>query len=211
MWASRPDIASRSFPYSKAVAVVRYRKVRWISQGVVDSSHHNGANKMAGFTASWIHGNAVVAEALATEDGGLFEFNHFGWGTQITMRPGFARWFHIAIPAPVILDGKRMKLHRVFLQWQQIRGFAHSASLQDAHLWDGQTRIAKRSNHDFKESGFAVIPGHDTFELHQPRDWQFGVGLSFLLSGLGNVGGHFVDNADAPVIVIGSAGADFDV
>jgi hypothetical protein len=166
---------------------------------------------MAGFTASWIHGSAVTAEAPPVEDGGLFAFNHFGWGTQITMRPGFARWFHIAIPAPVLLDGKRMKLHRVFLQWQQIRGLPRSATIQDAHLWDGQTRVAKKSNHDFKESSFRTIPGHATFELFQPRDWHFGVGLSFLLSGEGNVGGHFVDNDEAPVIVIGSAGADFDI
>ena len=68
-----------------------------------------------------------------------------------------------------------------------------------------------RSNHDFKESGFATIPGHDTFELIESRGWQFGVGLSFLLSGIGDVGGHFVSNDEAPVIVIGSAGADFDI
>ncbi len=166
---------------------------------------------MAGFTASWVHGNAVVAEEPPADDGGLFGFNHFGWGTQIVMRPGFARWFHIFIPTPVILDDKRMKLIRVFLQWQQIRGYRHSGYIEDAHLWDGQTRIAKESNKDFKQSGFAVIPGHSTYELRQSREWHFGVGLSFRLGGAGNVGGHFVDNSDAPVIVIGSAGADFEV
>ena len=166
---------------------------------------------MAGFTASWVHGNALVAEQPPVEDGGLLGFNHFGWGAQIVMRPGFARWFHISIPTPVFLDDKRMKLIRVFLQWQQIRGFARSAFIEDAHLWDGQNRIAKKSNNDFKQNGYATIPGHYTYELRQSRAWQFGVGLSFRLGGHGNVGGHFVDNSDAPVVVIGSAGADFEV
>ena len=78
---------------------------------------------MAGVTASWAHGNAVVMEQPPQEDGGvLVDFNHFGWGTQITMRPGFPRWFHIPIPTPVLLDGKRMKLIRVWLQFSQILG-----------------------------------------------------------------------------------------
>ena len=45
-----------------------------------------------------------------------------------------------------------------YAQWEQIRGFPHSAAIQDAHLWDAQNRIALRSHHDFKESGFATIP-----------------------------------------------------
>jgi hypothetical protein len=164
---------------------------------------------MTGFSASWIHGHSVVAEQPPVEDGGLFAFNHFGWGAQITMRPGFARWFHIAIPAPVILDGQRMKLDRVFLGFQQIAGFPHSAAIQDVHLWDGGQKIAALSNHDFKESPAAQIEGHRTFELLQPRAWGFSVGLSFRLSAIGFMSGHFIENKDAPVIVISAAGADF--
>lgn len=167
---------------------------------------------MAGLTASWVHGNAVVMEHPPQEDGGVFDFNHFGWGSQIVMRPGFSRWFHISIPTPVLLDGTRMKLIRVFLQFSQIRGFARSGSIQDAHLWDGQDRIAKLSDNDFKQTGFASLgPAFRTYELPRSREWFFGVGLSFLLSGAGNVGGVFVDNSDAPVMVIASAGADFEV
>jgi len=165
---------------------------------------------MAGFTASWVHGNAVVAEQPAEDDGNVFEFNHFGWGTQIVLRPGSARWFHIPIPTPVFLDGKRMKLIRVFLQWEQIRGFAHSAHIEDAHLWDGRNRIAKASDIGFKTSGFATLPGHNTYELRQSKEWAFGVGLSFKLAALGNVGGHFLEGSEAPVVVIGAAGADFE-
>ena len=58
----------------------------------------------------------------------------------------------------------------------------------------------------------ASMEGHRVFELLQPREWLFGVGLSFQLSGLPMVlNNQFVDNKDAPVMVIGSAGADFDV
>ena len=65
------------------------------------------------------------------------------------------------------------------------------------------------SNHDFKESPSAQIAGHRTFELIEPRAWGFGVGLSFRLSAAGFMRGQFIDNKDAPVMVIGSAGADF--
>lgn len=174
---------------------------------------------MAGLTASWAHGNAVVAEQPPGYEndggafgfGGLFSLNHFGWGTQIAMRPGFGSWFHIPIPTPVILDGKRMKLIRVFLQWSQIAGYAHSGSISDAHLWDGQTRVAAKSRLDFKDSGFATLPGHTTYELRQSRAWSFGVGLSFRLAAQSFRDGHFLEDRDAPVFVVGSAGADFEV
>ena len=166
---------------------------------------------MAGFTASWVHGHAVVMEQPPQEDGGVFGFNHFGWGTQIVMRPGFARWFHIPIPTPVILDGKRMKLIRFFLQYQQIQGYARSGYIADVHLWDGRTRKALASANDFKSNPDARIDGHVTYEPHRPIEWWFGLGVSFRLGAHGNVGGHFVDNEDAPVLVIGSAGADFEV
>lgn len=164
---------------------------------------------MVAFTASWVHGNAVVAENPPAEDGGLFGFNHFGWGTQITIRPGFARWFHITIPTPVILDDKRMKLIRVFLGYEQIAGYRNSGTIQDVHLWDARQRVAMKSNNDFLSSPEAQITGYKTYELLQPREWWFGVGLSFRLSALPYLDGHFIDNSDAPVIVIGSAGADF--
>jgi len=161
---------------------------------------------MAGFTASWAHGNAAVMETpRGGDDGGVFDFNHFGWGTQIVMRPGFSRWFHIALPSPVMLDGKRMKLIRVFLQLRIER----LGTVQQVHLWDGQNRVAVET--DFKQNPTAQMPGHRTFELLQPREWFFGAGLSFRLSGTGFANGNFVDNRDAPIFVIGSAGADFEV
>ena len=164
---------------------------------------------MVGFTASWVHGNAVVAESPPAEDGGLFNFNHFGWGTQITMRPGFSRWFHVAISAPVFLDNARMKLIRIFLGFQQIAEYRNSGLIEDVHLWDGRRRIAMLSNRDFVNAPAARIDGYRTYELRQPRPWEFGVGVSFTLAAYPYLDGHFIDNSDAPVIVIGSAGADF--
>lgn len=166
---------------------------------------------MAGFTASWVHGTAVVMESPGDLGSYVFEFVHFGWGTQIKVRPGHSGWYHIAIPTPVILDNRRMKLHRVFLQWRQISGYPNCGYIEDAHLWDGQTRVARRSANDFKTSGFATIPGHYTFELREPREWHFGLGLSFKLGAHGNVSGHFVDDREAPTMIVGSAGADFDI
>jgi hypothetical protein len=166
---------------------------------------------MAGFTASWVHGTAVVAEQPRAEDGALFHFNHYGWGTQINLRPGFGRWFHIPLPTPVMLDGQRMKLIRAFIQFSQIAGYPRSGSIQDVHLYDGREKVAAKSANDFKANPSAVIADHQTFELHQPRVWYFGAGLSFKLWAASYTDGHFIDNHDAPWIVIGSAGADFEV
>ena len=166
---------------------------------------------MAGFTASWMHGNAVVMEQRGAESNNAQSFDHFGWGTQIQMRPGFDAWFHIPIPAPVILDNQRMKLIRVFLGFEQIAGHRNSGSIADVHLWDGRNRVAMQSAGGFKSSGVPVMDGFRTFELRQPKEWFFGVGLSFLLRGHGFMDGHFIENRDGPWIVIGSAGADFQV
>jgi hypothetical protein len=165
---------------------------------------------MANITASWVHGNAVVAEKPPVEDGGLLDFNHFGWGTQIVMRPGFVRWFHIFIPSPVLVDGNRAKLIRVFLQWQQVRGEPKTAYIQDAHLWDGGNKVAMKSQNDFMQDDFLVLQGNDTYELRSPVEWYFGVGLSFRLGALPMVKHGWVDNKNAPMIVISSAGADFE-
>jgi hypothetical protein len=163
---------------------------------------------MAGFTASWVHGNAVVAEDPIVEDGGMFGFNHFGWGTQIVMRPGFSRWFHIPLPTPVILDGARLKLIRAFIQLHVDR----LGSLQRLDLWDGDRKVGSTEPiSNFKSSPAAQIPGHQTFELIEPHVVAFGLGLSFRLSATGYANGNFIDNRDAPMFVIGSAGADYEV
>lgn len=166
---------------------------------------------MVGFTASWAHGNAVVAEEPPVNDGGLFYFNRKGWGTVIQMRPGFSRWFHIPIPTPVWLDSRRLMLIRAFIQWRQAGGYPRSIYFSDVHLYDGQNMVAALSNRDFKDHPDVVLDGHTTFELFRPMFWQFGASLSFHLSALPYLDAHFIDNRDAPVIVIGAAGADFDV
>jgi len=166
---------------------------------------------MAVITASWAHGNAVVVEAPDDIGVDIFSFVHYGWGTQICVRPGNSRWFHIPIPTPVLLGGKRVKLIRVFLQWEQKSGYAHCGHIEDAHLWDGQTRVATKSANDFKQDSYAMLPGHDTYELLAPKECYFGLGLSFKLGAHGSVKSHFVDDREAPVMVIGSAGADFEL
>jgi hypothetical protein len=175
----------------------------------------------AGFTASWVHGNAVVAEHLPplADSSGLMDFNHFGWGTQITIRPNYSRWFHIAIPTPVIVEGTRMQLLRVFLGVRQIGGSVTGgfprpgsgvpSSPQDLHLYDARNLVAKLSaKTDFNPTPNVSIDGNETFELRAPRTWVFGVGVSFQLSAPPN-NSQINDDKAAPVFVIGSAGADF--
>jgi len=164
---------------------------------------------MAGFTASWVHGNAVVQELTQIEDGAVLSFVHYGWGTQIRMRPGFSRWFHIPLPTPVMLDGYRMKLIRAFIHIRHIG--AVQFEIRDVHLYDGPHRVAAQSAGDFTAPPSVSIPDCQVYELFEPRVCAFGAGLSFNLAGIVSFDGLVVDERSNPWIVVSSAGADFQI
>ena len=46
--------------------------------------------------ASWVHGNAVTVENPSSLD----RVGHFGWGGDMTIKPGQSSWFHVPLPTP---------------------------------------------------------------------------------------------------------------
>lgn len=157
---------------------------------------------MAGFTASWVHGNAVVAQSSD-----LFSFEKYGWGTQIVMRPGQSCWFHIPVPTPEILDGARMQLIRAFIQ---LRFEGPGGILDELHLWDGDRRVATDTDLKAAIDADVKLPGCRTFEFYQPWVCQFGVGLSFKLAAMTKESAVYTRRDQKPTFVIGSAGAHFE-
>src|SRR5437763_1550612 len=82
--------------------------------------------------ASWVHGNALVIE----NPGNLTSLGHFGWGTDVRVKPGKDTWFHIPIPTPVITGGIRTTIQKLFLLFDSENG-----SIRNIHIYDGPNKI----------------------------------------------------------------------
>ena len=111
-------------------------------------------------------------------------------------------WFHVPIPTPVIRDGRRSTLLRVFVLWEATGGVSPAV----LHVWDGPIRIEMfpfthgatgRCGHN----GVAdLVDGVTRFNLPAAREVLFGLALS--------VGVYFQEDGN---ITFCTAGADFDV
>jgi hypothetical protein len=111
-------------------------------------------------------------------------------------------WFHFAIPTPVILNGNRASLQRVFVLWEARSGVQPAA----VHVWDGPSRIAAlgitrpaADANGTTTTGTNLIDGVSRFNLPSPHSVQFSVGISVAV--------WFNNDGD---ITFFSAGADFD-
>lgn len=162
----------------------------------------------------WIHGTAFQPEEPV-----VFSVRR-GWGAFFRGNPSVldaashhwtgpaavSHWFHASLPTPVIVDGVRPRLTRLFLFYQ-----ADQAWLRQVHLWDAARRV-----HGFDLSGVnATGPHHheiddlNTFRLDEPRTIRFGLGISVQvefqrgqLSNLQRGGGE---------VLFSAAGADFEI
>jgi hypothetical protein len=163
--------------------------------------------------ASWVHGTAFQpaerpAGRLANVDGvawtdvvGLREGSGSTWHGQASR----ANWFHVSIPTPVIVDGVRIRLVKVFVMFRcgdpdaRIATSA-GANITDIHVWDGPNRIRTFS-------GFNLFGDHQTrfdsstmHALPTPQELYFGLGISVR-----------VRFSAAHTVTFTAAGADFDV
>ena len=141
--------------------------------------------------AFWTHGNALTIEN--TEN--LASATRFGWGTDITMKPGQASWFHIPLASPVIAGGGRTSLQRVFVLFKSEGG-----SITNVHLYDGAAKFKSFDGLAFQGDHRNAIDGANALELATPHTVAFGIGISF----------HF---AAAPrssaTLSVATAGGDF--
>ena len=125
-------------------------------------------------TAMWMHGNAVVVEHPEN----LFALDHKGWGPEFKLQRGTNSWFHIAIPAPLIIENQRSQLVRVFLCFNTPEGDGH---ISEMHLYDGSDRFHTFDNLFLVGDRRAfLMSGYNTFALPNPRLLNWGLGISFL-------------------------------
>ncbi len=114
--------------------------------------------------AMWIHGTSVQVEYLDR----IFSIVRRGFHTRIECKPGTTNWFHFAIPTPVIVSDKRLKLDSVMLTFKT----GDQGAVKSIHVRDGR-----------KEPPIAIHEGLNLNGDH-PFD-RFGVpGRPEVLSGI---------------------------
>jgi hypothetical protein len=149
-----------------------------------------------GFNASWVHGNALTVESPEN----LNRVGHFGWGADMSVKPGQGSWFHIALPTPVIVSDVRSSLIRVFLLFESEQG-----SIRNVHVYDGSFKIQEFNDLLSEGEHRLGLDDMNTFNLAQPHSVAFGIGVSFFF--IANIG---FDSAIPPSrLIVASAGGDY--
>jgi hypothetical protein len=121
----------------------------------------------------------------------------FRWGREGIFRgaAGTHNWFHVAIPTPVISDGTRVALLRVFVLFATDSG----VSIDAIHVWDGPNRIQQFDNLTLSGDHLFDIDASNTFALPAvPRIlWGLNIAVGVDFSAEGNIS-------------FSTAGADFE-
>jgi len=146
--------------------------------------------------ASWTHGNSVVVENPAH----LTSLGHFGWGTDVRVAPGKDSWFHIPIPTPVITNGVRTKIQKLFLLFD-----AENGSIRNVHIYDGPGKVQEYNGLMLEGNHFGGIDAVNTFNLANVHTVLWGMSISFYF--IANIG--FDSNIPAPRLAVSTAGGDF--
>jgi hypothetical protein len=151
--------------------------------------------------AVWVHGTTVEAE----DPGALDGISRRGVGSLFIGRAKprgrlpETTWFHISIPAPVIINDVRPTLEKVFVFYR-----TNGAKIKSVHLYDGPKKIKAFDGLDFKgDLGYGIAP-ENTWALARPVEILFGLGIS--------IGVQFDIGIDKPIpkdILFTAAGADF--
>ena len=112
-------------------------------QRYLDNDDINGIKKIYGSykiaQASWIHGTSMQVEYPDR----LSAIRRFGFFTYLTGKPNSINWFHFAIPSPVIVNNKRLKIAAAILRF---RTFSDKAIVKHVHIYDGYSKIAAHNN-----------------------------------------------------------------
>lgn len=99
----------------------------------------------------FVHGSSVIVECPPQQE----------WDEPdplVVTRKGFCatcqtakkmeRWFHFAIPTPVIVDDRRLKVGKVWVRYltNSTPTKSTSTTVQAIHVYDGETKIAGRDD-----------------------------------------------------------------
>ena len=137
--------------------------------------------------ANWVHGTSVEVEFPDR----LNLFSKKGFYTLVEGKPDTTNWFHFALPTPVIVDNKRLKLESVILMFVT----QPDAVVTNVHIYDGYSKIEAFD-------GLAMTGSH-LFERFDVLNLlvRYGIGIS--------IGVKFGIQTTNHLMAFVSAGGDF--
>lgn len=153
--------------------------------------------------AMWVHGTNVEVEypenlAPVSGDGIIKR----GWGTHFWGKENTKNWFHIPFTNPVILNGDRPKLVKVFV-FYKTEGWA---KITNIHVYDGPRKVKWFDGLNLSGNHMGGIDANNSWAITPPLTIYYGLGIS--------VGVEFgpKDAVDIPwpEILFTTAGADFE-
>lgn len=141
--------------------------------------------------AMWIHGTSVQVE---WEDR-IASIQRSGFHTHIECKPGTYNWFHFAIPTPVIVSDKRLRLDSVMLIFQTAGA---DVTVQQVHVHDGR-KVPLIAIHD----GLSLSGDHpfERFSVPGQPEVLWGIDVAVLVGAGVESMGHWVE--------FSAAGGDF--
>lgn len=145
--------------------------------------------------AVWVHGTSVQIE----DAGVLKRTTRVGWGADFRGQAGKFAWFHISIPTPVIINGVRPALEKVFVFYKTT-----AADIRNVHLYDGPRKVRAFDGLSLQGDRAAGIGPANTWAIDPPLTIVFGLGIS--------IGVQFHIGFDTAIdtgILFTTAGADF--
>ena len=107
------------------------------SDDIAGIKHHYGSFSL--HHAPWIHGTDINIEYPERLDG----IRRAGFYTYLYGKANTSNWFHFAIPSPVIVDGKRLRIVRAMIR---CRTHSTKAIIKHVHIYDGYSRIAAHND-----------------------------------------------------------------
>ncbi len=149
---------------------------------------------MGKLQAYWVHGTAVQIE----REGYFVTKQRAGFGA--IFRSHGAEWFHFAIPTPVIVNGARSSLKKIFVLFKT----EGTTKITNVHVYDGNSKIVAFDN--------ISLDGDHSTGIDQTNSWlvaaspqiKFGLGISI------NVNFGPPTKLGVPSIMFTTAGADFE-
>jgi hypothetical protein len=154
---------------------------------------------MAKTQASWVHGSGVQME----REGYFLSKARTGYGAHFNSHnvPGKGgEWFHFAIPTPVLLDGQRSTLTKIFVFYKT----ELTAKITAVHIYDAGQKITGFDGLTLSGDHSQNIDANNAWVITPAPQMKFGLGISIRVDfGLPTTGG-------VPGIWFVTAGADFE-
>lgn len=149
--------------------------------------------------AIWVHGSIFKPEYPDR----LTKVKPIGWGLEIIGRGGTDNWFHASISTPVILDGIRPKLSKVFVLFNSASPKIVKATVSDVHIYDGKNRVKAIDGLSLSGDHGGAIDSSNSWSIEPAITIHSGLGISVHV--------HFPQgplHSDTQ-ITFNTAGADF--